>query len=67
MKSLGCARIEVKKLFKLRCSEYALVCTPYHDNGLFANVLQVCDALLLAKAGVAVVVDWRRKGSEGWR
>ena len=39
--------------------------TPYHDNGLFANILQVCDAVLLTKAGVPVLVDWRRKGSEG--
>ena len=31
---------KVKKLLALRCSEYAAVFTPYHDNGLFANVLQ---------------------------
>ncbi|CAK9026014.1 Hypothetical protein SCF082_LOCUS17317 [Durusdinium trenchii] len=55
----------VKKILALRCSDYASVSTPYHDNGLFANVLQVCDALLLTKPGVPVLVDWRRKGSEG--
>ena len=55
----------MKKLLALQCSEYACVFLPFHDNGLFANVLQVCDALLLAKKGVPVVVEWRRKGSEG--
>lgn len=34
---------------------------------LIAIDLQVCDALLLTKAGVPVLVDWRRKGLEGQR
>eukprot|EP00439_Symbiodinium_sp_Y106_P070576 s3234_g12.t1 len=54
-----------KKLLALQGSAYSAVLAPYHDNGLFANVLQVCDALLLAKPGVPVLVDWKRKGSEG--
>ncbi|CAE7440744.1 kmo [Symbiodinium sp. CCMP2456] len=57
--------MQVKKLLALQGSAYSAVLTPYHDNGLFANVLQVCDALLLAKPGVPVLVDWKRKGSEG--
>eukprot|EP00438_Fugacium_kawagutii_P011511 Skav228310 [mRNA] locus=scaffold4453:46197:51698:+ [translate_table: standard] len=59
----------VKKILALQCTEYQAVFAPYHDNGLFANILQVCDALLLTKAGrltrVPVLVDWRRKGLEG--
>ncbi|CAJ1330579.1 unnamed protein product, partial [Effrenium voratum] len=55
----------VKKIISLQVWEYSAVCVPYHDNGLFANVLQVADVLLLAKPGVPVLVDWRRKGSEG--
>merc|ERR1712100_49127 len=44
---------------------YSAVVATYHDNGLFANVLQVFDALLLAKPGSYVLVDWQRKGTEG--
>ena len=32
---------QVKKILALRCSEYKAVFAPYHDNGLFANILQV--------------------------
>ena len=32
--------VEVKKLLALQGTEYSAVLTPYHDNGLFANVLQ---------------------------
>ncbi|CAE7245669.1 kmo [Symbiodinium pilosum] len=55
----------VKKLLTLQSTDYSAVLTPYHDNGLFANVLQVCDALLLTKPGLPVLVDWKRKGAEG--
>merc|ERR1719329_1677799 len=44
---------------------YEWVHVPYHDNGLFANILQVCDALLLSKPEASVLVDWQRKGEEG--
>uniref|UniRef100_A0A7S4QMR3 Uncharacterized protein n=1 Tax=Alexandrium monilatum TaxID=311494 RepID=A0A7S4QMR3_9DINO len=44
---------------------YAAVVTPCHDNGLFANVLQVFDALLLSQPEAEILVEWRRKGSEG--
>ena len=42
-----------------------MVLVKYHDNGLFANMLQVFDALLLAQPGSTILVDWQRKGSEG--
>uniref|UniRef100_A0A7S1WFS0 Uncharacterized protein n=1 Tax=Alexandrium catenella TaxID=2925 RepID=A0A7S1WFS0_ALECA len=45
--------------------DYEAVLTPCHDNGLFANVLQVFDALLLSGPNAKVLVDWRRKGEEG--
>lgn len=44
---------------------YAAVLVPYHDNGLFANVLQVLDMVVLAHPSVPVLVDWRRVGAEG--
>lgn len=37
----------------------------YHDNGLFANVLQVLDALLVLRPSAPVLVNWQRQGSEG--
>ncbi|CAE7847375.1 kmo [Symbiodinium microadriaticum] len=45
--------------------DYSAVLVTYHDNGLFANILQLLDALLLAKPGAPVLVDWQRKGGEG--
>lgn len=46
-------------------NDYDAVLVTYHDNGLFANVLQLLDALLLSKPGVPVLVDWQRSGGEG--
>ncbi|CAE7660922.1 kmo [Symbiodinium sp. CCMP2592] len=46
-------------------ADYSAVLVTYHDNGLFANILQLLDALLLAKPGAPVLVDWQRKGGEG--
>eukprot|EP00435_Cladocopium_sp_Y103_P036230 s454_g9.t1 len=46
-------------------NDYDAVLVTYHDNGLFANVLQLLDALLLSKPGVPILVDWQRSGIEG--
>lgn len=46
-------------------NDYDAVLVTYHDNGLFANVLQLLDALLLSKPGVPILVDWQRRGVEG--
>lgn len=43
---------------------YSAVIVIFHDNGLFANVLQLLDALVLAAPGVPVLVDWQRRGPE---
>lgn len=45
--------------------DYDAVLVTYHDNGLFANVLQVLDAILLSKPGIPVLIDWQRVGTEG--
>lgn len=37
----GWQYFQVKKILALRCTEYTAVFAPYHDNGLFANILQV--------------------------
>jgi len=44
---------------------YSAVVVKYHDNGLFANMLQVLDPLLLSHPESSVLVDWQRKGTEG--
>eukprot|EP00450_Noctiluca_scintillans_P024165 CAMPEP_0194533104 /NCGR_PEP_ID=MMETSP0253-20130528/70886_1 /TAXON_ID=2966 /ORGANISM="Noctiluca scintillans" /LENGTH=252 /DNA_ID=CAMNT_0039378627 /DNA_START=48 /DNA_END=803 /DNA_ORIENTATION=- len=54
----------VPRLIELRQSDYTAVVGPYHDNGLFANVLQVYDLLLFSKPESVVLVDWRRRGGE---
>jgi len=46
-------------------ADYDTVVVTYHDNGLFANVLQLLDALILAKPRATVLVDWQRQGQEG--
>lgn len=55
----------IPKLLELHGSAHSLVLGPYHDNGLFANVLQLLDLLCLVRADATVLVDWRRKGDEG--
>jgi len=60
--------VMVPKMLELcepSCSNYTSVVATYHDNGLFANMLQVYDMLYLSNPEAAVLVDWRRDGSEG--
>ena len=46
--------IQVKKLLALQGSAYSAVLTPYHDNGLFANVLQASRAVVKAAPCLSV-------------
>lgn len=62
---LKCTMPRIMELCHPSNEDYGAVRVPYHDNGLFANVLQLLDALLLARPGATVLVDWQRKGAEG--